>query len=63
MCKHPTDTNSTGQLSRQTQELIDKIIEVDYMVKIIPWLAKDGHEPLQNNKVPEQKQIFPTPTT
>jgi hypothetical protein len=54
----PTDTSLTGQLSRQLQELVDKIVETDSTVKILPWFLKEENVPLENNRVPEDKRTF-----
>jgi hypothetical protein len=53
-----SDKSIGHQLQRQLQELLDKLLEVDNKISVVPWFDRAETTPLQENKVPnDQRRI------
>jgi hypothetical protein len=51
MIKTTEEETLKNQLKRQLQEMMDKIIEVESDLKILPWFNKEEEIPLEKNQV------------
>ena len=58
MIQSNQDTGLAHQLQRQLQEMVNKLLEADPTIKILPWFDNAEQTPLPNNKVPAETRII-----